>query len=133
MVRRILELTGPTTGLVRHVDDRPGHDRRYAIDDVKLHALGWAPSGRVRRTGSPRRSRGTRAPRLVGADQSGEFREYYERQYAERLAAADGRSLHAVLQRAFDLAAPPRAAARAAPGTGSPRRTAELRPATCRC
>jgi len=28
---------------VRHVEDRPGHDRRYAIDAAKLHALGWHP------------------------------------------------------------------------------------------
>jgi dTDP-glucose 4,6-dehydratase len=28
---------------VRHVADRPGHDRRYAIDAAKLHALGWRP------------------------------------------------------------------------------------------
>ena len=30
--------------LVRHVDDRPGHDRRYAVDSSKLRALGWTPS-----------------------------------------------------------------------------------------
>ena len=28
---------------VRHVEDRLGHDRRYAIDAAKLHALGWQP------------------------------------------------------------------------------------------
>jgi dTDP-glucose 4,6-dehydratase len=28
---------------VRHVEDRPGHDRRYAIDADKLLALGWRP------------------------------------------------------------------------------------------
>ncbi len=30
--------------LITHVPDRPGHDRRYAIDDRKLRALGWRPS-----------------------------------------------------------------------------------------
>jgi dTDP-glucose 4,6-dehydratase len=29
--------------LIRFVDDRPGHDRRYAMDDAKLRALGWQP------------------------------------------------------------------------------------------
>jgi len=32
-------------GLIRHVDDRPGHDRRYAIDDRKIAGeLGWQPT-----------------------------------------------------------------------------------------
>jgi dTDP-glucose 4,6-dehydratase len=36
----------PTAGLIRHVADRPGHDRRYAIDDARLRAdLGYAPVG----------------------------------------------------------------------------------------
>jgi dTDP-glucose 4,6-dehydratase len=29
---------------VRHVADRPGHDRRYALDSSRLHALGWRPA-----------------------------------------------------------------------------------------
>jgi dTDP-glucose 4,6-dehydratase len=29
---------------VRHVADRPGHDRRYALDASRLHALGWGPA-----------------------------------------------------------------------------------------
>ena len=34
-----------TSSLVRHVADRPGHDRRYAIDDAKIRAeLGYAPA-----------------------------------------------------------------------------------------
>jgi dTDP-glucose 4,6-dehydratase len=28
--------------LIRHIVDRPGHDRRYAIDSLKLHTLGWS-------------------------------------------------------------------------------------------
>jgi dTDP-glucose 4,6-dehydratase len=39
--RRILELTGRDESLIRYVADRPGHDRRYAIDCRKLRALGW--------------------------------------------------------------------------------------------
>jgi dTDP-glucose 4,6-dehydratase len=38
---RILDLTGADPGLLVHVVDRPGHDRRYALDCSKLRALGW--------------------------------------------------------------------------------------------
>src|ERR687886_1865305 len=44
LTERILELTDGDAALVRHVDDRPGHDRRYSLDTSKLRALGWAPA-----------------------------------------------------------------------------------------
>lgn len=40
---RILELVGRPPSLVRHVPDRPGHDRRYRLDTTKLSGLGWEP------------------------------------------------------------------------------------------
>ena len=40
-VRRIVELTGADPGLITYVADRPGHDRRYALDCSRLRALGW--------------------------------------------------------------------------------------------
>ena len=43
VVRRILDLTGASADLVRHVQDRPGHDRRYSVDSTKLRGLGWTP------------------------------------------------------------------------------------------
>lgn len=44
VVTRIVQLTGASASLIRHVDDRPGHDRRYAVNtsDVE-HTLGWKP------------------------------------------------------------------------------------------
>ena len=42
-VARLLECMGKPWSLVRQVEDRPGHDRRYAMDGSKLAALGWAP------------------------------------------------------------------------------------------
>ncbi len=42
----ILELTGADPCLVRHVEDRAGHDRRYCVDDTRLPSLGWAPAHR---------------------------------------------------------------------------------------
>ncbi|HEO69689.1 MAG TPA: dTDP-glucose 4,6-dehydratase [Candidatus Hydrogenedentes bacterium] len=43
LTRRILELVGKGEDLIRLVPDRPGHDRRYSIDPAKIKALGWAP------------------------------------------------------------------------------------------
>lgn len=45
VVMRICDLVGADTrARIRHVDDRPGHDRRYAIDPAKIETeLGWRP------------------------------------------------------------------------------------------
>jgi dTDP-glucose 4,6-dehydratase len=85
ITQRILELTGADPGLVRHVDDRPGHDRRYSLDDSKLRALGWAP-GRSLGDGLAETVDWYRDHRAWWEPiKSGEYREYYEQQYAERL------------------------------------------------
>ena len=45
IVRLILTELGKPESLIRHVQDRPGHDRRYAIDNTKITTeLGWAPA-----------------------------------------------------------------------------------------
>ena len=44
IIRRLLETLGKPESLIRFVQDRPGHDRRYAMDISKIRAeLGWAP------------------------------------------------------------------------------------------
>ena len=43
LTRMILDLLERPASLVRHVADRPGHDRRYRLDTAKLRALGWTP------------------------------------------------------------------------------------------
>jgi dTDP-glucose 4,6-dehydratase len=43
LTRRILQLVGKPESLIRHVADRPGHDRRYSLDTTKLRSLGWQP------------------------------------------------------------------------------------------
>ena len=87
LTRRILELTGAEPSLVRHVADRPGHDRRYALDSGKLSALGWKPERSFERGLSDtvewyRANRDWWEPL-----KSGEYRAYYARQYAGRLRA----------------------------------------------
>jgi dTDP-glucose 4,6-dehydratase len=44
LTRTILESMGFGEERIEYVSDRPGHDRRYAVDSTKLRALGWAPS-----------------------------------------------------------------------------------------
>ncbi len=44
VVKTILKALGKPESLIRYVTDRPGHDRRYAIDPAKIEAeLGWRP------------------------------------------------------------------------------------------
>jgi dTDP-glucose 4,6-dehydratase len=43
LTHRILSLLDKPQSLIRHVQDRLGHDRRYSLDTSKIHALGWAP------------------------------------------------------------------------------------------
>jgi dTDP-glucose 4,6-dehydratase len=85
VTRQILDLTGANPDLVRPVADRPGHDRRYALDSSKLMALGWRPrrafaDGLAETVAWYREHREWWEPIKSGA-----YREYYERQYAERL------------------------------------------------
>ena len=50
VVRAILPADRTRRSLIRHVTDRPGHDRRYAMDARKIRdALGWRPRHDVRR------------------------------------------------------------------------------------
>ncbi len=45
IVEMIIERLGVSRNLVKYVKDRPGHDRRYAIDPTKIkQELGWAPA-----------------------------------------------------------------------------------------
>lgn len=44
LTHRLLELTGSDESSIDYVEDRLGHDRRYAVDSSKLRSLGWAPT-----------------------------------------------------------------------------------------
>jgi dTDP-glucose 4,6-dehydratase len=88
LTRRILELTGRELTLVRRVPDRPGHDRRYSVDCSRLRALGWTPAhafdDALRETVDWYRARTDWWRPL----KSGEYLDYYRRQYGDRLAAS---------------------------------------------
>jgi dTDP-glucose 4,6-dehydratase len=86
VVRRILRLTGAGAELIRHVEDRPGHDRRYSLDSSKLAALGWRPE-RDFEQGLAETVDWYRANRAWWEPlKSGEYLAYYREQYAHRLA-----------------------------------------------
>ncbi len=85
VAQSILELTEADPALLRRVDDRPGHDRRYSLDASKIRTLGWEPKrsfdeGLEDTVQWYRENRSWWEPL-----KSGEYRAYYERQYAERL------------------------------------------------
>jgi dTDP-glucose 4,6-dehydratase len=87
VIGRLLEATGRDWSLVRTVPDRPGHDRRYAMDGSKLAALGWRATEDFDR-GLPATVAWYRAnPDWVASTRSGDWHGYYERQYGARLAA----------------------------------------------
>jgi dTDP-glucose 4,6-dehydratase len=86
---RILSVLGKPASLVRFVADRPGHDRRYALDADRLRSeLGWRPRidfdrgiEETVRWYAENRSWWERI-------KSGEYLDYYERLYAARLQDA---------------------------------------------
>jgi dTDP-glucose 4,6-dehydratase len=87
VVRCILDLTGASPDLVRHVEDRPGHDRRYSVDSSKLHDLGWRPQHSFDAGGLEETVDWYRANREWWEPiKSGDYKRYYEQQYAARLA-----------------------------------------------
>ena len=43
VTKGIIKLLGKSENLITYVTDRPGHDRRYAVDTAKIRTLGWQP------------------------------------------------------------------------------------------
>jgi dTDP-glucose 4,6-dehydratase len=86
VVRRILAATDRDESLIEYVTDRPGHDRRYSLSSAKVRELGWEPSRRfsegLQQTVDWYRDNEW----WWGPIRSGEYREYYEKQYGRRLA-----------------------------------------------
>ncbi|MEK6794791.1 MAG: dTDP-glucose 4,6-dehydratase [Spirochaetota bacterium] len=85
IVRTVLSLLGKGEDLIEYVKDRPGHDRRYAIDASKIkRELGWAPrytfDTGIRETVEWYLSNKSWWEGIV----SGEYQRYYERQYTQR-------------------------------------------------
>lgn len=85
VVKTILKLLGKPETLLRHVEDRPGHDRRYALESAKIRQqLGWEPQVSfeegIQRTIDWYRQN----TEWLARARSGEYRSYYKRHYSQR-------------------------------------------------
>jgi dTDP-glucose 4,6-dehydratase len=82
LTRQVLQGLGKPESLITSVADRPGHDRRYALDSSKLHGLGWKPARAFEEALADtvdwyRANEVWWRPLKEGA-----FRAYYQRQYS---------------------------------------------------
>lgn len=88
MIEILLDTLNRSRSLIRHVADRPGHDRRYSLDISRITALGWQPGH-------------TPEEAIIEAVEwyrdnewwwrkikNGDYLKYYETQYGERLRTA---------------------------------------------
>lgn len=87
VVKRVVELTGRDESLIEFVTDRPGHDVRYSLASDKIMALGWTAEvnfdeGLERTVQWYRDNEAWWSP-----IRSGDYLEYYKRQYGQSLTA----------------------------------------------
>lgn len=93
VARKVLEYLGKPLSLIEHVQDRPGHDRRYAIDSSELQRdTGWIPT-----VGFEQGIRRTidwyvTNPLWLDHARSGEYKSYYERHYVRRAETFSSKS-----------------------------------------
>jgi len=85
VVKRIVAATGNDESLIEYVADRPGHDRRYSLSSEKLRALGW--EARVHFAEGLQQTVDWYRENTWWWEpiRSGDYREYYERQYGRAL------------------------------------------------
>ena len=86
ITRMILKLVGRPESLIRRVQDRPGHDRRYALNSSKMKRLGWKTSydfkEAMKETVEWYANNEDWWRKLK--EKNREFREYYHKQYGQR-------------------------------------------------
>lgn len=90
IVKIICKALGKSEDLITYVADRKGHDMRYAIDPAKIHAeLGWLPETKfndgIQKTIEWYLNNKAWWERIL----SGEYQDYYEKTYGERLKGAN--------------------------------------------
>ncbi len=86
MVEIMLDALGAPRSLIRHVEDRPGHDRRYSLNISKIKALGWEP----RHTAEEAIAKSAVWYKenewwWRKIKEQASYKEYYQKQYGKRL------------------------------------------------
>jgi dTDP-glucose 4,6-dehydratase len=85
LTKKILKLMGKDESSLEHVKDRPGHDRRYAVDWSKINReLGWKPRHPFEKRLAETVQWYVDNPNWWQAVKSGEYQKYYQKQYGER-------------------------------------------------
>jgi dTDP-glucose 4,6-dehydratase len=87
VTRQMLELMKKPESLIVPVQDRLGHDRRYALDCTRLHSLGWQPTHSFEDALDVTVLWYQQNEWWWRPIKSGDFKEYYQQQYGERLRA----------------------------------------------
>jgi len=82
IVRLIISFLGKSDSLIKYVKDRPGHDRRYAIDNTKITSqLGWKPELSFEQGMKNTIEWYLHNAKWIGNIVSGEYIEYYKKMY----------------------------------------------------
>ncbi len=85
VVRLILDRLGKPESLITHVKDRPGHDRRYAIDSSKMmNELGWKPTVTFEEGIAKTIDWYLANTEWLNHIVSGQYQQYYEDMYTDR-------------------------------------------------
>jgi dTDP-glucose 4,6-dehydratase len=85
IVRKVLEIVGKPESLITYVKDRPGHDRRYAMDSSRIQKdLGWEPGHTFDEALEATVKWYLDNRQWWESVKSGKYQEYYERIYASR-------------------------------------------------
>ncbi|TAK33906.1 MAG: dTDP-glucose 4,6-dehydratase [Chloroflexota bacterium] len=90
VAHRVLDTLGKSKELIKHVADRPGHDRRYSLDCAKLHALGWRPRHDFETALDLTLRWYVENEWWWRKIKTGEYMEYYRQQYQARLEGVRG-------------------------------------------
>ena len=90
VVKTILKQLGKPDSLITFVTDRPGHDRRYAIDPTKIHnELGWLPQTKfddgIKQTIDWYLNNKAWWQNIL----SGDYQNYYKNMYGDRLKKSE--------------------------------------------
>jgi dTDP-glucose 4,6-dehydratase len=84
MTKALLASLGKPESMIRMVEDRPGHDRRYSLESTKIRSMGWEPASTFQDQLTSTVSWYQSHEEWWKPLKSGEFKEYYKKMYEER-------------------------------------------------